>query len=378
MTYSEDSQTSKRVATSAIETTEKHQRRRNIVSSDSEDGKDDDFHFSGNTSSESKKTKRSEGKQSISSSKLSSTSSRPIIKVKSSSAEESRPNISIKVSFSSSSDHENKTQLPVSKPVPSIKSPSQESIPHVTFPHPHPTYSSSINSELVFAVSSSQSTADRTPSPFTSAPSPATTLSSHDLSSLLQEAVSTYHCSISRKPSSQPVDKEISAELLSIVQTLVRNPQFELFRDPVPVDCVEYHQVITNPICLTDIYNKVKGNRYKTIQSFRSDLFLVISNCVYYNMLMSPEQSVNRRQAYLLHQVVVTLLQKLVEEPYTSEQLVALATTFHTLIEKVYGMYLDDIQPIRYFVVDHKQLADYDRYIKKPIQLRTMIVGDDY
>ena len=222
----------------------------------------------------------------------------------------------------------------------------------------------------MFASSSSQPNADHTPSPFT-------TPSGHDLSSPHEEAVSPYRSAIPRKPSSQPVDKEISAELLSIVQTLIRNPQFELFRDPVPAECVEYHQVISNPICLADIYNKVKGNRYKTIQSFRGDLFLVISNCVYYNMLMSPEQSANRRQAFSLHQEVVTMLHQLVEEPYTADQLVALAKTFHKLIEKVYGIYLDEIQPIRYFVVDHKQLTDYDRYVKKPIHLRTMIVGDN-
>ena len=54
---------------------------------------------------------------------------------------------------------------------------------------------------------------------------------------------------------------------------------------------------------------------------------------------------------------------------------VLLAQALFGVLEAVYKVCAHDFQLIRYFAVDPKQLPDYEKYVKKPIQLRAILVG---
>lgn len=386
MPFSEEEDTSKRVATTTAESTEKHPRRRSIVLSDSEDENDGDFTISEATAPEGKKTKKIDGKPISQPPKSRPSDSRTIIRVKSSSIEDKQPTISVKFSLSTQEGNQRQEKSPTS-PLPALPSSevggsSKANIPRVTFQQPLVHNDSHLSSEvdtnslpLLSSSSSSVGGSDQSsplPSLSSTESAPLPTTSQPDL------LISPCNIDdIKPHPRTQPVDDDIKKELVALITPLIQNPDFELFRDPVPGDCLEYYQLIDNPICLADIQKKIVHNRYKTIQNFRRDLFQVVWNCVYYNMLLSQEQSANRKQAYLLHREVIMTLHRLVEEKCTVDQLLALATTYHTLVESIYGVCVNDTQPIRYFAVDHKQLPEYTRYVKKPILLRTIIVGID-
>ena len=101
---------------------------------------------------------------------------------------------------------------------------------------------------------------------------------------------------------------------------------------------------------------------------------LIVTNCIYYNMLMNVDQISNRHQAYSLHRTILDELRDLLEERCTSEQLYSLAGVYSGVIEKVYGIEVNGIQLIRYFAIDNKQLTDYDHYVKRAILLRSILV----
>ena len=388
MPISDEEDTSKRVATTTAESTEKHPRRRSIVLSDSEDENDGDFTISEATAPEGKKAKKVEGRPISQPPKSRPSDSRPIIRVKSSSIEDKQPTISVKFSLSTQEGNQRQEKSPTS-PLPALPSSevggnSKANIPHVTFQPPIVHKDSHLSSEVdtnSLPVSSSSSSSFSSSSMERSDQSSLPSLSSTESAPLPappQPDPIISPCNIDDikpHPRTQPVDDAIKKELVALITPLIQNPDFELFRDPVPSNCLEYYQLIDNPICLADIYKRIIHNRYKTIQTFRRDLFQVVSNCIYYNMLLSQEQSANRKQAYLLHREVIITLHRLVEEKCTADQLLALATIYHTLVESIYGVSVNDTQPIRYFAVDYKQLPEYTRYVKKPILLRTIIVS---
>lgn len=329
----EEESASKRVATLEEKTlpSERHGKRRNAVLTDSEDGNDAEYMVSESSSSESKKPKKPEIKVRISDSRTKSEP-KPVIKVKSSVAE-LQPKVSLKVSFSS----------PVATP--DIGS-EVVSTPEAT-PNTHASVEKSHSAEENLSVSGSetasvnwQETPEKVPK------------------SRVQGAV----------------EPAVRAKMADITQRLLSDPANELFLDPVPRVCEDYYLLIENPICLRDIRRKVDGSRYKSVQGFRRDLLLIVTNCVYYNMLMNTDQISNRKQAYALHMTILDSLRDLTGEQCSRDQLHSLATVYHTIIEKVYSIENKNVQLIRYFAIDNKRLIDYDRYVKKAILLRTILV----
>lgn len=311
-------------------TTHKSSKRRGIVSSESEDADDADYTLSNSAQPESKKPKRPEVRVRVSESKPKSEEVKPIIKVKSSATGEIRPKVSVKVSFSN----------PLTAVTPELQSEvverSAES-PKVK----------AVSHEDNLSVSGSDATSVVWSEPTETAP----------------------------RPRSQGgVETSVREKMLEIVRKLLADPANELFRDPVPRSCEDYYLLVENPICLRDIWRKVDGNRYKSVQGFRRDLILVVTNCIYYNMLMNVDQISNRHQAYTLHRTILDKLRDLLEERCTAEQLQSLAGVYSGIIEKVYGIEVNGIQLIRYFAIDNKQLTDYDRYVKKAILLRSILV----
>ena len=62
------------------------------------------------------------------------------------------------------------------------------------------------------------------------------------------------------------------------------------------------------------------------------------------------------------------------EASVDAEDLVELSRVMFDIIERVYKVRENNFQLIRYFAVDPKQLPDYDKYVKKPILLRSILV----
>lgn len=307
----------------------KQKKRRGIVSSESEDAEDADYTLYDTTQSELKKSKQPEVTIRFSEPKSKTEEVKVISKMKLSTARDNRSNVSTKASSAST---------------PNMIAPELQS-EVVEVPTELPTVKTEPRKNSVSTPRSETSAA--LDEPIKSAP----------------------------KPRSQGgVEKSAQGKMLEIIRRLLADPANELFRDPVPRSCEDYYLLIENPICLRDIRRKVEGNRYRSVQGFRRDLMLIVTNCIYYNMLMNVDQISNRHQAYSLHRTILDELRDLLEERCTSEQLYSLAGVYSGVIEKVYGIEVNGIQLIRYFAIDNKQLTDYDHYVKRAILLRSILV----
>ena len=65
-------------------------------------------------------------------------------------------------------------------------------------------------------------------------------------------------------------------------------------------------------------------NLFSYVKTSR-DLLLIVTNCVYYNMLMNSDQISNRKQAYALHMTILDNLRDLTGEQCSRDQLHSLA-----------------------------------------------------
>ena len=179
-------------------------------------------------------------------------------------------------------------------------------------------------------------------------------------------------------PKSRPIgsgDAALNSQLRAIVEELMQSPTYDLFIDPVPRSCADYYQLIETPICFRDILKKTQNCRYKSLSGFRRDFFTLITNCLYYNMLDDVDQTNNRKQAYSLHSAFLRRIAAVDKEASVdAEDLVELSRVMFDIIERVYKVRENNFQLIRYFAVDPKQLPDYDKYVKKPILLRSILV----
>lgn len=178
------------------------------------------------------------------------------------------------------------------------------------------------------------------------------------------------------------VDPVIKETVLSIIQPLIDTPTFDLFVDPVPRSVTDYYEFIDSPLCLRDMVRKVNGGKYKKVNSIQKDIQLIIVNCIYYNMLNDPLQANNRKMAYLLFDHFLSSFyehEPKLKEQGSIEEHQLLFKCYTSIIEALYGITENGYQLIRYFAVDPKKLHDYDRFVKKPIVLRAiLVVTSDY
>lgn len=309
--------------------------RRTAVISDSDD--DDDYSVSVSQEAESKKHKHAEssqdGRATLKPSKSASVKIRPVVSIKLSS-EAATPDVKVKIE--SSNIH--------------VKAESSQAAS---------TISPALASEVVPSAPSSVASA---------APSTGTTGTTGATSN-------TVTASTSKPRAAGSGDAELNKKLRAVVEELMRTPSYDLFVDPVPRSCADYYQLIETPICFRDILRKTQNCRYKSVSGFQRDVFTLITNCLYYNMLDDADQTNNRKQAYSLHAAFLRKLAAVDSGSVDKEDLVQLAQALFGVLEAVYKVRAHDFQLIRYFAVDPKQLPDYEKYVKKPIQLRAILVG---
>lgn len=71
-----------------------------------------------------------------------------------------------------------------------------------------------------------------------------------------------------------------------LLETLRKDPNFELFIhpiDPVNDGCLDYFEVIKNPMDLLTVSNKLLNDQYKSVNEMYQDIILIFSNCREYN-----------------------------------------------------------------------------------------------
>lgn len=65
---------------------------------------------------------------------------------------------------------------------------------------------------------------------------------------------------------------------------MIRERRFAKFHLPVDTeDAEDYYEIIENPMCLTDIMNKIDREQYKDKNSFMADIELIRFNAIEYN-----------------------------------------------------------------------------------------------
>ena len=173
------------------------------------------------------------------------------------------------------------------------------------------------------------------------------------------------------------IDPALKQTLQSILKPLKDNPSFDLFVDLVPQTVTDYYEFIDNPLCLNDMIKKMNSGKYKRVSSILKDIQLIVVNCIYYNMLVDSQQTTNRKLAYQLYTTFLSLFyphEPRLQEKGTLEEFNKLFTAYTQLIESIYAVELNNYQIIRYFAVDPKKLYEYDRFVKKPITLRSILV----
>lgn len=170
-------------------------------------------------------------------------------------------------------------------------------------------------------------------------------------------------------------EQSLKEALQRHLDVLIKEPKYNLFVDPVPREYEDYYMIIQSPICLRDIQLKLQENEYRSVSKFKKDMLLLIGNCVYYNMLLTPAQTDNRKQAYELHRDLLRILNSK-DVNQSSEKLddmLSLERVYTEIIERVYNVRNGDYQLIRNFAVDNGYLEDYKLYVKNIINLRHIL-----
>ena len=170
-------------------------------------------------------------------------------------------------------------------------------------------------------------------------------------------------------------DQSLKDVLLQHLDRLMKNPKYNLFVDPVPRSCEDYYDIIQTPICLSGIRSRLQDYYYRSVGRFKKDMMLLVGNCVYYNMLLTPEQTENRKLAYALHRDLLRILQSRDVNPRGGkvDDLQSLERVYTDVLEKVYSVRKGEYQLILYFAVDNSRLKDYNHYVKNIINLRQII-----
>ncbi|CAF4442477.1 unnamed protein product, partial [Adineta steineri] len=74
------------------------------------------------------------------------------------------------------------------------------------------------------------------------------------------------------------VEKQICEKLILQMYT---HPSSAPFHQPVPADCIGYHKIITRPMDLRTIKEKIKS--YGNMSEFLADVRLMFQNCSTFN-----------------------------------------------------------------------------------------------
>ena len=102
----------------------------------------------------------------------------------------------------------------------------------------------------------------------------------------------------------------LQGQISTLIAICLKEPSSAAFREPVSEAQVPgYHSIVKNPIDLSDIRARNEAGRYTTREEFRSDIKLMVENCVLFN---GPKHEIAKR-AIELATFVMPKIDKLVE-----------------------------------------------------------------
>ena len=88
----------------------------------------------------------------------------------------------------------------------------------------------------------------------------------------------------SKKKKSVKPDVELAKIFEEVMTKMMENPQVYAFCKPVnPQVITGYYEVVKNPKTLEEILKDVKDKKYDSVDDLKSDLNLVVSNCILFN-----------------------------------------------------------------------------------------------
>ncbi|KAH8741715.1 bromodomain-containing protein [Cryptosporidium ryanae] len=88
------------------------------------------------------------------------------------------------------------------------------------------------------------------------------------------------------KNGSKVITSSIRRKLSILLETLRKDQNFEIFLnpiDPLKDGCLDYFQVIKDPMDLSTVSKKLMDNEYDNTMKFHNDIMLIFSNCREYN-----------------------------------------------------------------------------------------------
>ncbi|GMT25447.1 hypothetical protein PFISCL1PPCAC_16744 [Pristionchus fissidentatus] len=113
--------------------------------------------------------------------------------------------------------------------------------------------------------------------------------------------------------------REFRIFLRDIIARLMRDRRFHIFNNPVEVeDAHDYYEIIANPICMSDMMNKIDKNEYSDPDQFVADINLIMSNALEYNP-PDTEGRIIRHNAVALRDMCDALLDMELDEKFVEK-----------------------------------------------------------
>jgi hypothetical protein len=93
--------------------------------------------------------------------------------------------------------------------------------------------------------------------------------------------------------------RELRIFLRDCTNKLIADRKFKVFTKPVdPEEAPDYYQVVTNPMDLSIIMNKIDRCEYRTVKHWLADIDLITTNCVEYNPDSQTQGKLLRHRAW--------------------------------------------------------------------------------
>ncbi|CAD5221527.1 unnamed protein product [Bursaphelenchus okinawaensis] len=138
------------------------------------------------------------------------------------------------------------------------------------------------------------------------------------------------------------MQRQLRIFLRDILAKLIRDRRFNVFNLPVNTeDAEDYYEIITNPMCLSDMMSKIDQKRYNNAREFLDDITLIKENAWEYNPPTRMEDLHIRHSAAALLDTTEALFDNELDEQFE----IKLAETLKIITEtkeRLYGKAKDE------------------------------------
>eukprot|EP00743_Colponemidia_sp_Colp-15_P009570 GILK01010467.1.p1 GENE.GILK01010467.1~~GILK01010467.1.p1 ORF type:complete len:1056 (-),score=224.29 GILK01010467.1:118-3285(-) len=109
--------------------------------------------------------------------------------------------------------------------------------------------------------------------------------------------------------------RELRILLRAVCKTLMQEKAFKVFeRNVDPDDYPDYYEIILEPMCVSDVIDKIDSQEYSTVKQFMRDMKLIVRNAKEYNPLTDSRSKEIVSRACAFHDKVSSLVDRFVPE----------------------------------------------------------------